>query len=63
MISAGHEDPVEKDDTDTAFDPIDKDLAEEVRLELERKIGVQVVQGEKEADQENINQPKSIPIT
>ena len=53
MMTAGHEDKGEESDgTDTVFDPIDQSLAEEVRAFLERRIGVQIVEGEKEADTE-----------
>ena len=50
--SAGQEEPDEKDETDIVLDPIDKMVAEEVRLMLQRKIGVQVVESEDEADRE-----------
>ena len=43
MITAGHDEAKENDDTNTVFDPIDADLAEEVRAFLESKIGVQVI--------------------
>lgn len=52
--SAGQEEPDEKDETDIVLDPIDKTVAEEVRLMLQRKIGVQVVESEREADREAI---------
>ena len=52
MITAGHDDPGIHDQTDTAFDPIDKELAEEVRAFLERKIGVQVTETVVKADTE-----------
>ena len=50
--SAGHEEQDEHNETDIILDPVDKELAEEIRLMLQRKIGVQVVEGEKEADKE-----------
>ena len=52
MITAGHEEDNMKnpDETDTVFDPIDADLAEEVRQTLQRKIGVQIIEGTKLAD-------------
>ena len=51
MITAGHDDKKDgHDETDTVFDPIDTDLAEEIRLMLQRKIGVQVIQGTTQAD-------------
>ena len=52
IITAGHEEPDAKADTDTVFDPMDKEIAEEIRQVLERKIGVQVVEGETSADKE-----------
>ncbi len=53
MMTAGHADKgQENDGTDTVFDPIDKDLAEEMRAFLERKIGVQVIEGTVQADTE-----------
>jgi uncharacterized membrane protein YdbT with pleckstrin-like domain len=49
VISAGH--GGEKDDqTENVFDPIDKNLGEEIRQALERRIGVQVVQSEEKAN-------------
>lgn len=50
--SAGHDDAGEHSETDIVLDPIDRDLAEDIRLILQRKIGVQVVETEKEADTE-----------
>ncbi len=52
MITAGHEDVKEHDETDTVFDPIDADLAEEIRAFLERRIGVQIIEGTNQADSE-----------
>lgn len=58
--SAGHEEPgsrfVPAEETNIVLDPIDKDSAEEIRLMLQRKIGVQVVEGEREADREAVEQ-------
>ncbi|MGC9605758.1 MAG: PH domain-containing protein [Minisyncoccia bacterium] len=50
--SAGHEEKTEDNETDIVLEPIDKETADEIRLMLQRKIGVQVVEGEKEADTE-----------
>jgi uncharacterized membrane protein YdbT with pleckstrin-like domain len=50
--SAGHEEKDEHNETDIILDPIDKETADEIRLMLQRKIGVQVVEGEREADSE-----------
>ncbi len=58
MITAGHESPEAHDQTDTAFDPIDKALAEEVRAFLERKIGVQIIEGTVQADTEEKTEEK-----
>lgn len=52
VISAGHEDPTEKDETSTIFDPIDDTLGQEIRVQLERRIGVQVTESDDEADAE-----------
>ncbi|MCX6715423.1 MAG: PH domain-containing protein [Candidatus Taylorbacteria bacterium] len=50
--SAGHDDEGEKSENDIVLDPIDKEVAEEIRLMLQRKIGVQVIEHESEADRE-----------
>ena len=54
--SAGHEEPAARfrpaEETNIILDPIDVTAAEEIRLMLQRKIGVQVVEGEREADRE-----------
>ncbi len=56
MITAGNEDDKkDHDETDTVFDPIDADLAEEVRQTLQRKIGVQIIEGTKVADVDATN--------
>ena len=55
IITAGHEDVKEHDETDTVFDPIDADLAEEIRSFLERRIGVQVIEGTTQADSEEVS--------
>ncbi len=52
--SAGHEEKDEKNETDIVLDPIDAALAEEIRSMMQRKIGVQVVEGEREADREAV---------
>jgi uncharacterized membrane protein YdbT with pleckstrin-like domain len=52
MITAGHDDPGTDEEADTILDPIDKGLAEEIRAFLDRKIGVQVVEGTVQADKE-----------
>lgn len=50
--TAGDERQDEKNETDIVLDPVSKDIAEEIRLILMRKIGVQVVEGEGDADRE-----------
>jgi uncharacterized membrane protein YdbT with pleckstrin-like domain len=45
IITAGHEDEKGGDETDTVFDPIDSDIAEEIREMLQKRIGVQIVDG------------------
>ncbi len=52
LTTAGTEDAKAGTDSDTIFDPIDADIAEEVRVMLQRRIGVQVVEGEKSADKD-----------
>lgn len=54
VFSAGHEKPNEPEQTDTVFDPIDYEIAEEIRQLLERRIGVQVIEHENEADSEEL---------
>ncbi len=45
LVTAGHADK-SNDGTDTVFDPIDSDIADEVRAMLQKRVGVQVVEGE-----------------
>jgi len=52
VLSAGDEQSLEGDQIDTVFDPIDSEIAEEIRGLLGRRIGVQVVEHESEADQQ-----------
>ncbi len=59
LITAGHENIKEHDETDTVFDPIDANLADEIRTFLERKIGVQVVEGTTQADTEEVAEESS----
>jgi len=44
MVTAAHEDAGDQSESDTIFDPIDADLAVEMRHFLEHKIGVQVIE-------------------
>jgi len=61
IFSAGHEQVGEPEQTDTVFDPIDCELAQKIRELLGRRIGVQVVEHESEADRENfVDKIKSI---
>lgn len=53
ILSAGHEQVEEGDQTDTVFDPIDSEIAEEIRTLLGRRIGVQVIEHELEADNQD----------
>ncbi len=55
--SAGHEEKDEQNETDLILEPLDKDTAEDIRVFLQRKIGVQVVVGEHDADKENVAMP------
>ncbi|MFA6295465.1 MAG: PH domain-containing protein [Candidatus Paceibacterota bacterium] len=50
--SAGHEETGEFNETDILLEPIDREVAEEIRIILQRKIGVQVIEHEKEADKD-----------
>jgi uncharacterized membrane protein YdbT with pleckstrin-like domain len=53
IMSAGHdEDLTDNAVTSTVFNPIDKELAEEVRIPLERHIGIQVIENTEKADRE-----------
>lgn len=52
VITAGHEDSNMHDDTEMILEPIDKALAEEIRRALQARIGVQVVESEKQAESE-----------
>ena len=66
MITAGREDTEDHNEADTIFDPIDADLAVEIRVFLERKIGVQViermVQADKEEKVEEVNTSEGKPV-
>ena len=44
MITAGREDVKTQNKSDTIFDPVDADLADEIQKFLEHKIGIQVVE-------------------
>jgi uncharacterized membrane protein YdbT with pleckstrin-like domain len=61
MITAGHDDPGTNEEADTVLDPIDKDTAEEIRVFLERKIGVQVIEGAVQADKEEEADKDALP--
>ena len=43
LMTAGHEEADAKDESDTVFDPIDKDIAVEIRELLQKRIGVQII--------------------
>lgn len=53
MITAAHEEADEKEMAEIVLEPIEKNFAEEIRAMLERKVGVQVVKNEADADKEN----------
>jgi len=63
MITAGHEEAKEGTETDTIFDPIDADLAEEIRTFLEKRIGVQVIEGTFQSNREEMKDEKSTNYT
>ena len=50
IITAGHENSGMNDNLETVLEPIDTTLAEEIRGALQSRIGVQVVESEKEAE-------------
>ena len=50
--SAAHEDFKENNQTDIILEPIDKEDAEQIRTILERKIGVQIIEGQEKADRD-----------
>ena len=52
MTTAGHEESGEKGMSEIVLEPLDKDVAQEIRTLLERKIGVQVVVDESVADKQ-----------
>ncbi len=53
IMSAGHdEDPTDEATTSTVFNPIDRNLAEEIRTLLERRIGIQIIEHIEKADRE-----------
>jgi uncharacterized membrane protein YdbT with pleckstrin-like domain len=52
MMTAGHEEAGEQGMSQIVLEPIEKELAEEVRAFLERKIGVQVTEDQSVADRE-----------
>lgn len=54
--TASNEVDDEKNETDIVLDPINKELAEEIRLTLQRKIGIQVVESDVKADREAAEQ-------
>ncbi len=48
--SAGHEEQHEQNETDIILEPLDQTVAEDIRNFLKRRVGVQVVVDEREAD-------------
>ena len=53
IITAGHEESAEHEKVEAILDPVEKGIAEEIRVMLERKIGVQVTKTVEEADEES----------
>jgi len=53
LLTAGEEGQQASADSDTIFDPIDDDIAEEIRSILQRRVGVQVVESTTVADGRN----------
>lgn len=52
IITAGHEESTEHEKVEVVIEPIQREVAEEIRQMLERKIGVQVTKSVEEADTE-----------
>ena len=52
IITAGHEESDEHEKVEVILQPIEKGVAEDIRVMLERRIGVQVIKGVQEADTE-----------
>ena len=50
IITAGHEEAAEHEKVEVVIEPIQKEVAEDIRQMLERKIGVQVTRSVEEAD-------------
>ncbi len=63
IITAAEQDPKDGVEGDTVFDPIDSDMAEEIRSMLQKRIGVQVVEGEATATKEEAPTPVSTPVS
>lgn len=61
LITAGNEETGEKQMNQIILEPINKEVAEEIRSLLERKIGVQIVEDTVKADREQI--PNNLPQT
>lgn len=60
IFSAGHEQPNEPEQTNTVFDPIDSEIANGIKEILNRRIGIQIIQHESEADRKEML-AKSLP--
>lgn len=58
LTTAGHEENGEQGMSEIVLEPIDKDMAQEIRTLLERKIGVQVVVDQKVADTQAVKEPQ-----
>jgi uncharacterized membrane protein YdbT with pleckstrin-like domain len=52
LLTAGQEEPDQRGLTEVILEPIDKAVAIELRVMLQRKVGVQITETEQEADQE-----------
>jgi len=52
IITAGHEEADEHESVEIILEPINEDVAVEIRSKLQREIGVQVIESEKKADEE-----------
>ena len=50
--TAGHVEKGEEGSAEIVLEPIERDMAEDIRIKLQREVGVQVVESEEKADKE-----------
>jgi uncharacterized membrane protein YdbT with pleckstrin-like domain len=61
IITAGHEEAAEHEKVEVVLEPLQKEVAEDIRQMIERKIGVQVVRTVQEADSEDSGSSSEAP--